>query len=405
MTAVIDKYAKFIIIVIFIVSIVLRLAVFSQEGGDHVVYKQAVIEFLAGVNPYAYTVKSFSEPELELEHGYAYLPTLLYIQSGLTALNDWLDVDQPTIYWYKLPVLLADIGVGYLLYKILKKENFSNIVIIGGLLFWFFNPYFFMNYQYTNYETLPLFFLLLSYITLGKRNFTTGLLFGLAITLKTFPIILFALFILKSTNRKRFILGALLAGIIIALPFMRSYYDFNLMIQGSLLVHGERGIQGRPFLSLATVYLQNYGLNPFQAEYSRLFSVAALISTQLVTLFLYFKKKITNVWILTLVSFAVYLLLTPVLNRTHLIWALPFIYLGVLQIFRNKLQYHFLTIFIVYVLMCAYYYFWVNGINNPDFPGGAISIDASDDNAGSRFSLISEWFIKMVKAKKQLVGE
>jgi len=168
---VLDKRLVFqsLIVLIFTVSIFLRLIAFDQEGGDHRIYKKTVIEFLKGTNPYEYTVRSYQRADLK--HGYAYMPTLLYIQASLTQINRIFDWDQPTKYLWKIPVLLTDIGVGIIIYNILKKKNYSNLIIIVGLLFWFFNPYFLIRYEYTNYEALPIFFLLLSLITVGKKDF------------------------------------------------------------------------------------------------------------------------------------------------------------------------------------------------------------------------------------------
>jgi len=384
---------------IFVISIFLRLIAFDQEGGDHRTFKKAVSEFLEGTNPYEYTVLSYQREDLK--HGYAYMPTLLYIQTSLTQINKIFNLDQPTKYLWKIPVLLADIGIGIIIHNILRKKNYSNSIIIMGLLFWFFNPYFLMRYEYTNYEALPMFFLLLSLIVVGKKDFLSGVLFALAVTLKTFPIILLSILILKSKKVKLFLLGGIITGILISLPFFRSTNDFSLFVNGSFLVHGGRGIQGRPFFSFLTYYLQNYGISFYQSEFSKTYTLLALLGSQLLPLYLYFKKKVTNIWILVLSSFFVYYLFTPVLNRTHLIWGMPFAYLGILNIYKNRLKKYYLILISYYIFACFYYFLWNKGLKNPTSFGGQIWIDPVFDNR-HKFPLINELYVKAVHWKKEL---
>lgn len=386
-------------ILIFIVSIFLRLITFNQEGGDHITYKTAVLEFLNGENPYEYTVRSYQV--YDLRHGYAYMPTLLYVQSFFVWLDGTLDLDWLTIHMWKVPVLLADIAVGWLIFKILKQDDRPNHVVFAGLIFWFFNPYFFMRFEYTHYETLPVFFLLLSLMTIGKKDFWSGILYALAVSLKTFPIILFGTMLIKSKNYKKFLLGGFFTALIISLPFFKSFHDFSLMIVGSLLVHGERGIQGRPLLSMATLLLQNFGLSLYQAEYSKIYSLLALGGSFAIPVYLYFRKKVENIWVLILSSFTVYFLLAPVFNRTHSIWVLPFIFLGLLNIFKNNYKKFYLSLAAWYLIMCPYYYFWLKGLKSPEVFGGKIWLDSTKDDP-KKINMFHQLYLKALKIKNQI---
>ena len=385
--------------VIFATAILLRLCIFDQRGGDHDAYKMAVADFRKGINPYEYTVRSYQEETLK--HGYAYMPTLLYIQSFLENFNGFFRLDAPTTHLWKIPVLLADIGIGILILLILKKQNFSKQISLFGLIFWFINPYFFMRFEYTNYESLPIFFLLLSLLYVGKKDFLSGILFALSISLKTFPVILLSLMIVKSKNLKLFVLGGLLTGLVLSAPFLTSTDNFSLMLNGSFFVHGERGIQGRPLFSFISYYTQNFGLSFLQSEFSKIYTFIALIGAQVVPLYLHFKKKTSNIWILALSSFAVYYLFTPVLNRTHFIWGLPFIYIAVANSFSNNLKKHILTTSIFYISLCFYYFLWTKGLKNPLEFGGAVWIDPVFQNRPT-FPLIKEMFVKAVMWKRQL---
>ncbi len=390
---------KIVIISIFLVATLLRAIAFDQIGGDHETFKQTVAEFMAGINPYEYTVLSYQREDLK--HGYAYMPTLLYLQTFLVRINGVLKLDLPTIYLWKCPVLLADIGVGFLIYKILKEKNYPKLITIIGLFFWFFNPYFLMRYEYTNYESLPVFFLLLSLMTIGKKDLLSGMLFALAVTFKTFPLILLSALLLRSKNIKLFLLGGFFVVIAISFPFFRSAHDLDLMIRGSFLVHGERGIQGRPLFSFLTYYLQRFGVNFFQPEFSKIYTATALIGSQILPLYLYFKKKINNIWVLSLASFAVYYLFVPVLNRTHLIWGTPFVYLGLLEIYEGRLNKYYLVISIYYLLLCIYYFFWDKGLKNPLTFGGQIWIEPVFEDK-SKFPLINDLYVKAVQWKKSV---
>jgi len=219
--------------------------------------------------------------------------------------------------------------------------------------------------------------------------------------LKTFPISLLSILLIKSKRIKWFLLGGILTGIVISLPFLRSTYDFNLFINGSFLVHGSRGIQGRPFFSFLTYYLQSYGISFYQSEFSKMYALLALLGSQVLPLYLYFKKKTTNIWILILSSFIVYYLFTPVLNRTHLIWGTPFIFLGTLNIYKNRLKRYYFILILYYVFACFYYFLWNKGLKNPTSFGGQICIDPVFENR-HKFPLINELYIKAVHWKKEL---
>lgn len=106
--------------VLFCIALFFRLLVFNARGGDHSVYKRAVVDFSSGINPYSYTVNSFANDELD--HGYAYLPTLLYILTAMYKLGLLIDPAIPSQVLWKLPTLFADFGVACILYKYFKKR-------------------------------------------------------------------------------------------------------------------------------------------------------------------------------------------------------------------------------------------------------------------------------------------
>jgi hypothetical protein len=184
-----------VLLLLILIALLLRLIIFDREGGDYEVYARAVSEFTQGINPYIYTVESFRNPELD--HGYAYMPTLLYIMSFMSKANDWLNTGMPWAVLWKIPVLVADIGVFVLLYRYFYKRSFV-LAIIAGVL-WLLNPYFLARYEYTLFDPIQIFFLLLSVTLLGKRDALSGL-FLVGDFDRLVPLILFPLWFTLPTG-------------------------------------------------------------------------------------------------------------------------------------------------------------------------------------------------------------
>lgn len=103
-----------------ILALYLRMVCFNEEGGDSETFTNAVESFLDGENIYKETVRSYSQESTD-NHGYAYFPTLLYIYTPLYLLSNRLNIEPHILF--KIPVLLADIFVGVLIFKILYKEE------------------------------------------------------------------------------------------------------------------------------------------------------------------------------------------------------------------------------------------------------------------------------------------
>ncbi len=354
-----NKYFKLsLVCLIFLLAILFRISMWSQTGGDQLTYKQAVVDFAHGINPYTYTVKSFETPGLK--KGYAYFPSLLYIQTFFYALNVKFNLDLPLVKLWKIPVLIFEVITGYVIYLHFKKE--TGIKFLMGsicLLVWFFNPYIAVKQQFTYYDSLAVLPLLIAFYYLGKKDGIAGFMYALAISLKTFPIILAPIIFFNAKNRKLLLISAISWGLLVSLPFMKSLNDFSDYIKGALLVQGERGVQGRPFITILE-YLTH--TPPIQALYVSLFAYASILISWAVSLFLLFQKKIKDSYILAGVAFATYFLITPVFNRTHIIWGIPFLLLGLYSAFQNSTVKFFCTVAAGYAFLAIYLYFWQKGI-------------------------------------------
>lgn len=332
---------------IIVFAILLRLTVFNLRGGDHLQYKQAVLEFEQGINPYIYTVQSFTINTLK--HGYAYFPTLLYILFAVWKFNVITQLNIPTAILFKIPVLLADMTIAYFLLNFFYKKK-SYLAGLISVFIWIISPYFISNYEYTLFDPIQIIFLYLAALYVNKKSFKSSIFFALACSIKIIPIVLLPTFLLKTPKKFKYLIGMGLVFFIISIPFLNSSLDFYYYIRATLLVHGSRGIQGRPFFTFLTYYLQNHNISFYQAEYSTIYSIIAItIATTIPLLFVY-KKKISNSFDLTTLALGIYLIFTPVLSRTHLLWILPFLLITLYRFFSSKKAYcYYLTL-----IACTY---------------------------------------------------
>jgi hypothetical protein len=133
-----SRILKFVVTsILVVVALHLRLAVFSEKGGDPKTFTDAVDSFLDGKNIYNETVKSYSQGVTE-DHEYAYFLTLLYLHSPLYLLSDALHIEPHVLF--KIPVLTADILVGFLIFEILYEEEKKLLGRFSGIVVLIFKP-------------------------------------------------------------------------------------------------------------------------------------------------------------------------------------------------------------------------------------------------------------------------
>lgn len=334
------------------------------------------MEFTNNINPYRYTVQSFQKEGLE--HGYAYPPTLLYIMSFMWIVNVWTHIDVPTAILWKIPIFIADLGIFLMIYKTLARKSWV-LGIVGGA-FWLLNPYFTSRYEFSSFEPIQVFFLLVALKYLGKRDSLAGLLFSLAVSVKLTPIILLPLFIFYSINKVKFLLWFLVIFVIISIPFMTNISDFEYYMKGAYLVHGDRELQGRPLLSFLS-YLSEGFIKPYQNEFISFYVFASIVTGPILTILLMGRYKIKDFYLLSLVGFSCYFIFTPVLSRSHLLWLFPFIILGIPQIKTIKIWEILLSFTLVYLATYTYLVNWNKGLEvSPTRPGVVLLKDNTNNS-------------------------
>jgi len=326
----IEKYLITITsISILFFAIKYRLQFFEQKGKDAYAYERAVSDLIAGENPYKWTVESFSNPDDPGNHGFSYFPGLLYLFAPLYVLH--LNTGLPYHVLWKIPVLLADIGVGVLLYQLFKKRGF--LAITTALLIWFFNPYSFFRSGYTYTDPIAIFFMFASIMLLKKDDVMAGTFYGLSIAFKTFPYILFPVMLLKAKNKRGFLVAGLLVGLLVSLPFLNSMENFVTYLSGTLGVHQNRYIQGRPFLFYISYF---YKIELFQIIPFKVYTLLASFSGWAVATLAYLLKIVKDKYVLALIPFLTFYLFTPVFNRTYFIWFIPIYVTACYKLFEKK---------------------------------------------------------------------
>lgn len=343
-------------------ALYLRLTVFSDEGGDHIIYKRAVLEFSRGINPYEYTFFSYGIDDVD--RGYAYFPTLLYIMTTFWKFNVLTQADIATAILWKIPILLADLGVAWFLLRHFRRKKHPWLGLASAA-FWLLNPYFIVRHEYSLLDPIQVFFLFAALNSLGKNAYKTGFLYALAVSTKLIPAILFPIFLWKTRHKVKFLSVGALVFLLLSAPFLTNLQDAYYYLQGTLLVHGERNIQGRPLLSFLTFFLQNWGITLYQERFPGIFSKLALVAGPLVSLALLARNRLTDKYILTALSFLLYFLLTPVFNRTHVLWSLPFFLIALYEVFRGRKLQLYASWGILYGALFFYLLLWTKGLKPP----------------------------------------
>jgi len=124
----------------------------------------------------------------------------------------------------KLPAILADLSIGYLIYKILGRKNQKQAGLWAAL--YLLNPaVIYISAVWGQIESLPIFFLVLSFFFLPKRYYLSHIAFVLAITSKQTALWLTPVFLIiwwKEAGLTKLLCGLLLQFvlfILIYLPF------------------------------------------------------------------------------------------------------------------------------------------------------------------------------------------
>ncbi|MDE3087955.1 MAG: hypothetical protein KGJ80_01030 [Chloroflexota bacterium] len=128
-TASVLLYASTIIIA------TLTLNAYFAQTWDVTTFIHAARRFTEGGNPFDLYAQSHAAETWP----YAYPPLHAFVIAIALLVGDTLHV-LPDYVWARVPVILADIGVGLLLYRIVQRKSRDELLARIALLVWLFNP-------------------------------------------------------------------------------------------------------------------------------------------------------------------------------------------------------------------------------------------------------------------------
>lgn len=268
-------------------------------------------------------------PELAKLH-HPYLPFFLYIERFFIWLGNSFNLESFYILiLIKIFINLFDLANVYLVYLLSKKN--LNITKLYA-----FNPISLLVFAFHGqFDSLPIFFVLLTIYLLDKKNQFFGLLsYSLAVMTKTWPLILIFFVLNKLKDKKMIFLIILFPLFSIFLYYLIYHVNFYETLKPILFYQGVWGIWG---LSLFNNYLR------FRYQ-----KIIVFIFIFFLFIFSYLLNKKNYFFSLTkfLVFFYIF---TPGFSVQYFSWLMPFLYLA-------KIKKKNLFIFLILVWMIGYYY-------------------------------------------------
>lgn len=331
---------------ILLAGLLLRLAVFPfapQWSDDFVRFLWDGELLKIGQNPYDQTPREWQEGNVDPDNAYRNLlfenlnsPDYYSVYPPLNQAIFWLGAQASMgfvwngYYVLRLVLLLGEIGVFILLWKLLMAFQFS-----AKRIFWYwFNPLVIMEVTGNlHFEGLVLLFLLASLLAIQKQKIgLSGGFWGLAIGMKLLPMMLGPAFLAFGKTRKSlwFWVGTALVFFICFTPLVidSSWVNFSQSLQ---LYQGKFEFNASIYYLVREVgyWIEGYNVIGYVIPY---FSVATII---LIGYFSWKRqpKSIFELVDLMVLIYLVYLLLQPVVHPWYILPALG------LSVIRGKLTF------------------------------------------------------------------
>jgi len=286
---------------------------FTNPGASYDIesYRIQAEALLSGQNIYTATFR------------YPYPPLWMYAPAAALSLSKWTNL--PFHFWVKLPAVVADLGIGWLLFR--WPQPRSAISGRARATLYLFNPVsLLISAAHGQFDAAVIFFTLLAArFLIGHKNWSnvigSALSLGVAIALKGFPVLLLPVFVLTLSSRYHALLYVVLVGSV-----------FGLVVLPYLAVSGRR------ILTIILVYNSTpdhsyaYLLNNLTSSSRQWLDVARSTSRWLqggataITTLLVLIHRWPLEWRITLVLLAVYAV-SPGLASQQMVWVLPFLIL------------------------------------------------------------------------------
>jgi hypothetical protein len=203
--------------VVLAVALALRLALLPlTAGNDFRSFEKLALLALQGRDVYGVSSAYLAAHFHSLS--WTYFPLCLDMFAGLRWLG--LHTGWPFQVLGKLPLVAADLGIGWLLYVALRRRGHSTRRAVVGMSLYLFNPLALYNGAlYGRFDAVALVFLLLALEYRGTGAFAPA--YALAIAAKTFPIFALPLLALGRARQAPARLAlALFLTVLLALPYV-----------------------------------------------------------------------------------------------------------------------------------------------------------------------------------------
>lgn len=373
-----------VVLLLFFTGVLLRLIISIQN------YRGDMNNYVSwGQDIAKYGIRGFYERQFMPEYHTAnpnYPPLANYLFFGSLKLYEaaknttfWLNsnvsifpskliyfFDNPFVLlaFFKLPAILADLGIAWVLYLFAKRLTKKASAPLFAASMVLFNPAFFYNSSYWGQiESIPLFFVLTAFYFLlySPQKTYPGILFALSLLSKQTSVVflpILALVYIKKYSNRDFIFFFIAPSVVLFITFFFPFqshkndfmYPFITYWSKILTVSGEEYASNHAFnfWYLMTRGKRIYDTTPFIFGMSYKLIGQALTAGLLLPLFYWFFKEIKkNEAILTtafLVPFCVFLFLTRMHER-HLEQALPFLLIVSITNKQYRYVFYFLSVF------------------------------------------------------------
>ncbi len=301
------KKVECIFLVLLLVgAFAMRAPMFPVKGGDFKVYEGSVQEVFAGEDIYAHSERSFKMPREK--HWFANLPAGLYLNMIAYRVAECVP-GLRFVVAMKIPVLLADFGIALLLFRILRRKA-GSFESFGAVAVWLFNPHLMVMRNYTHFDPLPSFFVLLSLYLMENSPYRSSAYLGVAVTFKAYGMILAPYYLRVMPKRTAFI--ACFLGVIgaVALPFL--FWNPGALLYTVFLARPGLGFSG-----MSVPAMINKALSISIPSFTGL----AVLSVLCFILFI--RKRQLAPYAYASLMLGTFLVVTPVLHKTYPLWFLP----------------------------------------------------------------------------------
>lgn len=295
-----------------------------------------------------------------------YLPGYLYVLWFVAGLEKVISFSP--VLLYKLPAILADLAVGYLIYKIVRDKVNQRVALLSSYLF-LFNPAIFANSTlWGQVDIITALFSLLAIYLFPKHKWLSAISLAIGVAVKpqaalAAPIIL--VLMLQEKEKLKNLVGYT---VVSALVFVALFIPFSA---GENIIHFVFNrisvtVSQYPYTSVNAFNF--WGLSGFwqpDSSASSTFGVIATIATTVVTSLMLLRKKISPYTALA-VLLGVHFMFFTRMHERHLLPMLPPLLIGAAQ--NRKLLLSYLGLSVTYLANLWYAYYWtINDFASP-FP-------------------------------------